>query len=36
MSYFNGPANPEDFEDGFAEDQPVARSKRAKINGEPG
>lgn len=32
MSYFNGPANPEDFEDGFAEDQGPSRSKRAKLN----
>lgn len=32
MSYFNGPANPEDFEDGYSEDQPVSRRKRAKIN----
>jgi hypothetical protein len=32
MSYFNGPANPEDFEDGFSEDQPVSRQKRAKLN----
>lgn len=32
MSYFNAPANPEDFEDGYAEDQGPSRSKRAKIN----
>jgi hypothetical protein len=32
MSYFNGPANPEDFEDGFAEEQGSSRSKRAKLN----
>lgn len=32
MSYFNGPANPEDFEDGYSEGQPASRSKRAKLN----
>lgn len=32
MSYFNGPADPEDFEDGYVEDQPASRGKRAQIN----
>lgn len=32
MSYFNGPANPEDFEDGFAEESAPSRGKRAKLN----
>jgi hypothetical protein len=31
MSYFNGPANPDDFEDGIAE-QESPRSSRAKLN----
>lgn len=31
MSYFNGPANPDDFEDGIAE-QESNRSSRAKLN----
>ena len=31
MSYFNGPANPEDFEDGVAEEEST-RSSRAKLN----
>jgi hypothetical protein len=32
MSYFSGSANPEDFEDGYAETQGMSRSKRAKVN----
>lgn len=32
MSYFNGPSNPDDFEDGYAEQPGPSRSKRAKIN----
>ncbi len=32
MSYFNGPADPEDFEDGYSEEPTLSRSKRAKIN----
>jgi hypothetical protein len=32
MSYFSGPANPDDFEDGYAESQPASRSHRAKVN----
>jgi len=32
MSYFNGPADPDDFEDGFTEEQGPSRSKRAKVN----
>jgi hypothetical protein len=31
MSYFNGPANPDDFEDGVVE-QESSRSSRAKLN----
>ena len=31
MSYFNGPANPDDFEDGIVE-QESSRSTRAKLN----
>ncbi len=32
MSYFNGPANPEDFEDGYSEAPKANRSKRARLN----
>lgn len=32
MTYFNSPASSEDFEDGYSEDAPIARKKRAKIN----
>jgi hypothetical protein len=32
MSYFNGPANPEDFEDGYEETPTVDRKRKAKIN----
>ncbi|MFM6940618.1 MAG: hypothetical protein ACKOXI_01395 [Candidatus Planktophila sp.] len=32
MSYFNSPANPDDFEDGYAETEVPTRSRRAKLN----
>lgn len=32
MSYFNGPANPEDFEDGYQEEGAPRRISRAKLN----
>lgn len=32
MTYFNGPANSEDFEDGYSEEEPITGNKRGKVN----